>query len=409
MPLTALEVRQAKAKDKPYRLFDGRGLYLQVSKTGSRLWRGKYRFNKKEKLMSLGPYPEISLADAREAWDDARRLLRANVDPMQAKKAEKVASVVASDNTFEAVAERWVASKKKEWAESHARMVRSRLKLHVNPWIGTLPIAEITKPIAATVLARILDAGKDETARRVAKIIASVLDYGETLGVASAAQIGNLCRSLPKPVTRHYPAILDPEELGNVLRAFASYHGSLPVVAALRLLPMLFVRPGELRAMEWCELDLEAGEWIVPGRKMKGPRRTAEDRPDHSVPLPRQAVDILTELEPLTGHRTHVFTVRSDGHPISDNTLVQVFRRLDIPKEKLVAHGFRATARTLGAEVLGFRADLLEYQLGHTVRDPNGRAYNRTTFAKKRRKMMQQWADYLEKLTCGSITKMPQK
>lgn len=409
MPLTDTAIRKLKPADKPQRYADGGGLYLEVSPAGGKLWRWKYRFGGKEKRLSFGIYPDISLADARERHAAARKLLANGVDPGEARKAQRAASADAAANSFEAIAREWFAKFSTGWATSHADKIMGRLENDLFPWIGGRPVSEITAPELLRCLRRIEARGALETAHRVLQNAGQVFRYAVATGRADADPTGALRGSLAPWKPEHYPAITDPAAVGELLRAIHGYTGNLPARTALRLAPMLFVRPGELRKMEWAEVDLDAAQWNIPAAKMK-------TREPHLVPLPKQAVALLLELKPLTGRGQYVFPGGHDPRkPLSENALSTALRRLGYVEEKkgpdgkpytvptMTVHGFRATARTLLDEELKFRPDYIEHQLAHAVRDPNGRAYNRTSHLPERRKMMQAWADYLDELRQANI------
>ncbi len=391
MPLSDTAIRKAKPTDKTQRLFDGGGLYLEITPAGGKLWRQKYRFGGKEKRLAHGTYPEVSLAEARERRDDARKLLAAGTDPGEHKKAEKLAGEDRAANSFEAVAREWFGKFAPNWAASHAGKIMGRLENDLFPWIGSRPVAEIKAPELLRCLRRIESRGALETAHRVLQNAGQVFRYAIATGRADRDPSTDLRGALAPWKPQHYPAPTDPKAVGELLRAIDGYTGGNVVKAMLRLAPLVFVRPGELRQAEWAEIDLEAAEWNIPAHKMKM-------REPHMVPLSRQALEILTDLQPLTGNRAHVFPGGHDPRkPMSEAALNAALRRMGYDKTTMTAHGFRAIARTLLDEELGFRPDYIEHQLAHAVRDPNGRAYNRTAHLAARRKMMQAWADYLDR------------
>ncbi|MBH1491449.1 integrase arm-type DNA-binding domain-containing protein [Stenotrophomonas maltophilia] len=391
-PLTDTAIRKAKPGPKPTKLRDGGGLYVQLNPDGSRWWRWDYRrpVTGKRNTLSLGTYPEVSLADARGRQAEARRLLASGIDPGEHRKAAKVAGVEKAANSFEVVTREWLG--KQKWVESYRCKVVAWMDNDVFPWIGGRPVAELAAPDFLRVARRIEERGAIESAHRIMQNCGQVMRYAVATGRADRNPVADLRGALAPPMERHHAAITDPRELGGLLRAIDGYAGDASTRAALRLAPLVFVRPGELRHAEWSEIDLDAGEWNIPAHKMKM-------REPHLVPLSSQAVAILRDLQPLTGHRQYVFPGgRSPKRPLSDNALTAALRRMGFDKEAMTAHGFRATARTLLDEVLGWRPDLIEHQLAHAVRDPNGRAYNRTSHLAERRKMMQAWADYLDAL-----------
>ncbi|EJP77035.1 TPA: tyrosine-type recombinase/integrase [Stenotrophomonas maltophilia] len=391
-PLTDTAIRKAKPGPKPTKLRDGGGLYVQLNPDGSRWWRWDYRrpVTGKRNTLSLGTYPEVSLADARGRQAEARRLLASGIDPGEHRKAAKVAGVEKAANSFEVVTREWLG--KQKWVESYRCKVVAWMDNDVFPWIGGRPVAELAAPDFLRVARRIEERGAIESAHRIMQNCGQVMRYAVATGRTDRNPVADLRGALAPPMERHHAAITDPRELGGLLRAIDGYAGDASTRAALRLAPLVFVRPGELRHAEWSEIDFDAGEWNIPAHKMKM-------REPHLVPLSSQAVAILRDLQPLTGHRQYVFPGgRSPKRPLSDNALTAALRRMGFDKETMTAHGFRATARTLLDEVLGWRPDLIEHQLAHAVRDPNGRAYNRTSHLPERRKMMQAWADYLDAL-----------
>jgi integrase len=394
MALSDVAVRNAKPATKPVRLFDGGGLYLEVTPAGGKLWRLKYRFSGKEKLLALGKYPEVSLKDARDRRDEARKLLANEVDPSLNRKQQKAAKAVRAANSFEAVAREWIAKYTPTWAASHTNKIVRRLEMYVYPWLGGRPIAEITAAELLAMARRIESKGAIETAHRAVQNCGQVFRYAVVTGRAERDPTGDLRGALQPVTSRHMAAVTEPRKVAELLRTFDTYQGTLTVRCALQLAPLVFVRPGELRTAAWEEIDLDAAEWRYIASK-KGNA--------HIVPLSRQAVAILREIQALTGDGRYVFpSARSGERPMSDNAILAAMRRLGIAKDEMSGHGFRAMARTILDEVLGFRPDLIEHQLAHAVRDPNGRAYNRTAHLPERRKMMQQWADYLDKLKTGA-------
>jgi integrase len=392
MSLTDTAIRKAKPGDKPRKITDERGLYLLINPTGSRLWRFKYRHAGKEKLLALGTYPDVSLADARERRNEARKLIAAGIDPSAKRKAEKIAGAERGANSFEIVAREWFEKYRPNWANSHAEKVIRRLERDVFPWLGNRPIAEITPPQLLTCLRRIEARGVLETAHRALQNCGQVFRYAIATGRAERDPTPDLRGALPPWKAEHFPAVTEPAALGEILRTIDTYSGGLVVRCALRLLPMIFVRPGELRTMRWCDVDLETREWRYTVTKTNT---------SHVVPLARQAVAVLHDLQALTGRHEYAFSGRTPRRPMSDAAMNAGLRALGVPRETLTPHGFRAAARTILDEVLGFRPDLIEHQLAHAVRDANGRAYNRTAHLPERRKMMQTWADYLEKIKAG--------
>ena len=394
MPLTDTAIRNIKPGVKSIKLFDERGLYLEVSPSGGKWWRLKYRFDNKEKRISLGVYPDISLKDARDRRDEARKLLANGVDPSENRKAIKSTRMDRAANSFEVVGREWFAKYSPTWASNHGDRIIRRFERDIFPWIGGRPIAEITAPELLSVIRRIESRGALETAHRALSNCGQVFRYAVATGRAERDPSGDLRGALPPVKGTHFAATTDPKRVAEILRAMDGYEGTLTVRCALRLAPLVFVRPGELRNAEWANIDFEAAEWRY---------LVTKTNTQHIVPLSRQAVEILLELQPLTCNSRFVFpSARSHHRPMSDNAILAAMRRLGIDKEEMSGHGFRAVARTILDEVLGVRPDFIEHQLAHAVRDPNGRAYNRTAHLPERRKMMQQWADYLDKLKVGA-------
>lgn len=394
MSLTNTAIRNAKPREKAVRLFDERGLYLEVSPAGGKWWRFKYRFDGKEKRISLGVYPDVSLKDARDRRDTARKQLVSGVDPSKLRKAQKASKAERNGNSFEVVAREWFAKFSATWVSSHADRIIRRFERDIFPWVGGDPIAEISAPELLAVVRRIEERGALETAHRALGNCGQVFRYAIATGRAERDPSGDLRGALVPAKGNHFAATTEPQRFAEILRAMEGYEGSLTVRCALRLAPLVFVRPGELRKAEWTDIDLDTAEWCYIVSKTDTP---------HIVPLSRQAMEILDELHPLTGSGRFVFPgARSNGRPMSDNAVLAAMRRMGIGKEEMSGHGFRAAARTILDEVLGVRPDFIEHQLAHAVRDPNGRAYNRTAHLPERRKMMQQWADYLDKLKAGA-------
>ncbi|MDD2722182.1 MAG: integrase arm-type DNA-binding domain-containing protein [Gallionella sp.] len=396
MPLSDVSARKAKPEEKPYKLADGGGMYLEVMPSGSKYWRLKYRYNGKEKRLALGVYPDVPLNLARERRDEARKLLAQGIDPGEHKKAAQAAKADRAANSFEVIAREWLAKFSPSWSAGHADRILRRLERDLFPWIGGKPIADISAPELLAAVRRIEARGAVETAHRALQNCGQVFRYAIATGRAERDPSPDLKGALPPVKETHLAAITDPGKVGALLRAFDDYRGHFVTRCALRLAPLVFVRPGELRRAEWAEIDLERAEWNIPAERMKM-------REPHLVPLSAQAVAILKELHPLTGSGRYLFpSPRSSQKPMSDNAILSAMRRMGFAKEEMSGHGFRAMARTILDEVLGVRPDFIEHQLAHAVRDPNGRAYNRTAHLAERRKMMQQWADYLDKLKAGA-------
>jgi len=391
-PLSDTTVRRAKATEKLCKLFDGGGLFLLVKPNGSRLWRMKYRFAGKEKLLAFGPYPEVSLKSARDQRDDARRLLRAGADPGAKREAERVASAA----TFEAVAREWLNLKSSSLDARTFKKKQERFEMFVFPYVGNRPIVEIKASDLLAALRRIEARGKHETAHRVRSECGAVLRFAIVTGRAERDPSPDLRGALAPVVTRNHPAITEPAKIGELMRAIHGFRGrGVATEFALKLLPLTFVRPGELRAAEWSEFDLDAAEWRIPAGRMKM-------REQHIVPLSRQAVELLRELHFQTGSGRYVFpSMLTSNRPISNNTLNAALRRLGFTGDEMVSHGFRSMASTCLNEQ-GWHPDLIELQLAHAERNEVRSAYNRAQRLAERCKMMQAWADYLDKLRTNS-------
>ncbi len=394
MSLTDAKIRTAKSKEKPYKLTDERGMYLYIAPGGGKLWRFNYAFDGKQKTLALGPYPEISLADARERREEARKLLANGVDPGNIKKAQKAARLERAANSFEVLAREWYEKQTGTWSDSHGVRILRRFERDVFPLIGGLPVADITAPVLLDAIRKIEARGAVETAHRAMQNCGQVFRYAIATGRADRDPTPDLRGALTPVQATHFAAVTEPLEAGKLLRLLDTYTGGYAVRAALKVAPLVFVRPGELRNARWSDVDLEAGEWryIVP-----------KTRTPHIVPLSTQAVAILTELKPHTEHSEYVFPGgRSPLKAMSENAVLAAMRDLGITADTMSGHGFRAMARTMLDEVLGFPPHIIEQQLAHAVRDPLGRAYNRTAHLPERKKMMQAWADYLDKLKAGA-------
>jgi integrase len=413
-------IRNLKPGTAPKRFNDGDGLYLlPFVKGGSHGWRFDYTFAGKRKTLSLGTYPDTGLKLAREKAASMREQLAAGVDPSAARQESKAAQAEASARatqeadreaaglapvgSFEQVAREWFAKRRGDWAPSYGDKLIRRLEVDVFPWIGREPVASIKPPALLQVLRRIEARGVVETAHRALENCGQVFRYAVSTGQAESNPARDLKDALARPMPRHFPAITDPKRLGELLRAVASYRGTPVVRAALLLTPMLLLRPGELRFARWEEIDLEAAQWLVPAERMKREKVGKVNGKPHLVPLPRQAVAIFRELQPLTGPDGYVFTsLRRDGRAMSDAAINAALRTMGFEASEVTAHGFRATARTMLAEQLDYPDAVIEAQLAHSVRDSLGRAYNRTEFLKQRAAMMQAWADHLDRLRVGA-------
>ncbi|WP_308364306.1 MULTISPECIES: integrase arm-type DNA-binding domain-containing protein [unclassified Microbulbifer] len=394
MALTELQVKQAKPRDRDYKLSDGKGMFLLVTKTGARYWRLKYRHphTRKERVLALGVYPETSLKKARQKRDEARQLLVDGIDPSDHRKARQAENYTAATNTFEAVGREWYATKMGGKSESYRYRTLRMLERDLFPYLGSRPVAEITPPELLTVLKRIEGRGAIDTAKGAKQTASKVFRFAIAGGRATndpAAVVGDQLQPAQK---RHFSAITTPAAAGKLLVAINGYQGTPTVRAALKLAPLLFCRPGELRALEWAEINWEDQRIELPASKMKM-------REPHIIPLARQAVAILRELEPLTGRFRYVFpSPKGASRCMSENAVRVALRNMGYGNDQMTGHGFRAMARTLLDEELNERVEYIEHQLAHSVRDANGTAYNRTKHLPQRVVMMQRWADYLDNL-----------
>lgn len=390
--------RTAKPRSASYRISDGGGLYMLVDPDGSKRWRFQYtRPGGGRNTLGLGDYPTVTTAAARAGCADARRLLSEGVDPGEHRKVAKSMKAELAANSFEAVAREWFAKYSATWVPGHADKIIRRLERDIFPWLGAKPAAEIKAPELLAVLRRIEERGALETAHRALQNCGQIFRYAIATGRAERDTAADLRGALPPVKQKHLAAITDPKGIGPLLRAVDAYTGTLVTKCALRLAPLVFVRPGELRQAEWAEIDLDGATWEIPAERMKM-------KQPHIVPLSSQAVGILRELHALTGEGRYVFpSARSSSRPMSNNAILAALRRMGYDKSEMSGHGFRAMARTILDEVLGFRPDWIEHQLAHAVKDPNGRAYNRTAHLKQRREMMQAWADYLDGLKAENV------
>ncbi|QJQ95429.1 MULTISPECIES: integrase arm-type DNA-binding domain-containing protein [Halomonadaceae] len=388
--LSATAVRNAKPRDKTFKLADGGGLYLEVAPTGSRYWRLKYRLAGKEKRLAIGVYPEVSLVEARAARDEAKRQLAQGIDPSSTKRIIKQLGEHAASNTFEAVATEWLEQvHQHDVVPEHYQRNKRRLERDAYPLLGKRPISEITPPELLGCLRRIEERGHIETAHRVKTLCGQVFRYGISTGRVERDPTPDLRGALRPSKTKHYAALTDPKEVAELLRAIDGYGGQPTTIAALKLAPLVFTRPGELRQARWANIGLEEATWTFEASKTGQPL---------IVPLPYQAVAILRELHGLTGRTEYVFPgIRSSKRPMSNATIKAALDRMGF-KGEMTAHGFRAMARTILAERLNYPEHYIEQQLAHAVKDSNGRAYNRTKYLDQRREMLQSWADYLDAL-----------
>jgi integrase len=405
MPLTDAACRNAicPPERRQSRFTDAGGLYLQVSPNGSRRWFWKYRTAGVEKQLALGSYPTVSLAAARKARDAARLQKGEGVDPAQARKIAKLKAVVSDVDTFKATALEWYAMKLDGWSSHYAIREKRNLEKDLFPYFATRHIGDIEAIELLAAIRQVEERGALDVAHRVLTTAGQVWRYAVATARAKRDISADIRGALKPHRGKHFAAITEPVALGGLIRAIRGYQGGPIVRAALQLAPMLFQRPGELRAAAWAEFDLDAALWTIPAARMKRSVDGKRNGDPHMVPLPTQAVEILRKLHPLTGHGALVFHgERSHDRPISDNTLRAALLTLGYGPEVQSVHGFRATARTLLAEVLDVDPLVIEAQLAHAVKDANGRAYNRTQYLKHRTAMMQQWADYLDKLAAGA-------
>ena len=396
MPLSDTVIKAAKPKDKPYKLYDEQGLFIIIAANGGKWWRLKYFFNNKEKNMSLGTYPAISLKQARKIKDDARQLIAQGIDPSENKKAIKATKLGAAANSFEVIALEWIASHMANKASSHADKVKRRFETYIFPWLGNKAISDITAPEVLLCVKRVQNANKLETAARTLQATGQVFRYAVQTGRAIRDITADLKGALPAAQVKHMAAFTDPQEVAQLLRALDGFKGSLVVQTALQLAPLVFVRPSELRTAKWADIDLDTGEWRYTVSKTN----TA-----HLVPLSTQAIALLKDIQPLTGHGEYVFTGGHDPKkPMSEAAINAALKRLGFDTQKdITGHGFRAMARTLLHERLNFAPEIIEHQLAHKVADALGSAYNRTKFIDQRKTMMQRYADYLDTLKAGAV------
>lgn len=405
MPLTDIACKKASCpEDRPrVRLTDGGGLYLEVAPNRSKRWFWKYTFGGKEKRLALGSYPGVSLKDAREARDDARKLHRDGTDPAQQRQLDKLHRKHVSNTTFESVAREFYESRCSGWSESYSSKWIDRMEKDLFPWIGSLPVESITAPMLLQTLRRTEGRGAIETAHTLRQNAGQVFRYGVATGRCERNPAPDLHGALKPVVVKHVAAVLDPKEAGALMRASKEYQGQPTTRAALILSAYFFQRPVNIRQMEWAELDLDGAMWTIPSAKMKRSVQAKRNGRPHLVPLAPQAVEVLKELQPLTGHGRYVFPSLLTGERcMSENTLRTALRRMGYSNDDMTAHGFRAMARTIMVEKLNMHPDVIEAQLAHNKSGPLGAAYDRAEFIEQRCKMMIEWANYLEKLAEGA-------
>lgn len=404
MSLTAIQIKALKATGRPQKVFDGGGMFLLVQTSGNKYWRMAYRFDGKAKTLALGVYPDVSLAAARDMRDRAKKLLAAGddpsgVSPAAAKKAKQSAVAALTDNSFEIIAREWFVRHSPNWKENHSSKIIARLEKDIFPWIGARMVADVAAPELLAVVRRIESRGALETAHRALACCGQVFRYAVATGRAERDPTGDLRGALP-PVRKdkHFAAITDTVKVGELMRDIDGYQGSFVVKCAFKLSPLLFVRPGELRRMEWSEVDIEKAEWIIPAEKMKM-------GVTHIVPLARQAVEVLRDIQPLTGRGKYVFPGERDhDRPMSDNAIRSALRRMGWANDEMTPHGFRAMASTI-LDNMGYKQEWLERQLAHEEPNKIKAAYKREAwrmYLPERVAMMQSWADYLDGLAAGA-------
>ena len=391
MKLTDVFLKKVKPTDKVQKHSDGGGLYLHVTPTGGKLWRMAYRYEGKQKTLSFGSYPVVSLKDARQKRDEAKVQLVTGVDPSLHKKAVKAVAKASESNSFEIVAREWFNKRKEFWALSNSSKIIARLEKDIFPFIGAKPINQITAPELLVALRRIEDRGAVESAHRVLQNCSAIFRYAIATCRAERDTAADLRGAIPPARSNNFSTITDPKIIGILLRDIYEYNGNLIVTAALRMAPYVFVRPGELRNAEWSEFDFDKAEWRIPASRMKMKQL-------HIVPLSKQVMAILEDLQRYTGHTRYLFPgMRANTAPISDMTLLAGLRRLGYGKEQMTVHGFRSMASTLLNEQ-GYNRDWIERQLAHSERNSIRAAYNYAEYLPERRIMMQEWADYLDSL-----------
>lgn len=388
--LTDTKLKALKVQNASYRMADSNGLCIEVRPTGAKVWRYRYRINDKASMVTIGEYPAVSLQQARTERDKLRAMVKAGTNPAHAQRAAKAANVERNANTFGAIGLEYLAKREREGMTAHSvERDRRALETYLAP-IYDSPISEVTAPMLLAALRKLEQRGVIETTHRARALAGRVFKYAIATGRGERNPAADLTGALERLQVRHFPSVTKPEQIGALLRALHSYQGSVVTQAALKLAPLVFVRPGELRHAKWEDIDLDAAEWRYMVTKTKT---------QHIVPLSTQAVAILRELHPYTKRSAYVFpSERTASRPMSENTINAALRGMGYDRDTMTGHGFRAMARTLLDEVLGFRPDYIEHQLAHTVKDPLGRAYNRTTHLPERTKMMQAWSDYLDAL-----------
>lgn len=404
--LTDTACRNAKCPaDKPRARFaDAGGLYLEVSSNGSKRWFAKYRHGGKEKRLALGNYPEVSLKEARDGRDAARKVRETGADPVQARKVAKAAAAISAAHTFEAVARELHGIKAPGWSETHAAQWLRAIEKDLFPWIGSMPIADVEAPVLLAAIRRIEKRGATQMAHDVREYAGQVFRYGIQTGRCKSNPASELIGALKPHIVKHHPALTDPDDVRRLLLAVTTYTGQPTTVAAIQLSAMLFQRPGNMRALEWTWVDLDEAMLAIPPWAMKRRKHGKVNGAPHLVPLPSQAVEILQDLKPLTGHGVFVFpSIRGGSRHMSENTVNSALRSLGFTGDEMTAHGFRAMARTVIRErIPGIDPEVIEAQLAHAKAGSLGEAYDRAEYMMLRRKLMQTWADYLDQLKTGA-------
>jgi integrase len=399
MKLSDLKIKQARPTEKTQKIFDGAGLYLQVEPSGAKLWRYKYRFGGKEKLLALGKYPDVPLQEARRRHQEARGQLAQGIDPVAVKIATKTTKQELAKNSLDAVAREWFKVWKGDKAEGHIERTWRLLEKDILPYIGHIPVAEIKAPDVLKVCRRVQTRGVIETAHRAKATIGQVMRYAVATGKAERDPAADLKGALEAATSKHFPSMTDPQKVGELLRTISDYKGTQIVRCALALAPLVFVRPGELTGARWEDIDLKRKEWVFEYSKQ---RANKADKRTLIVPLSNQALAILKELQPLTGKGVYVLPGMRPGRPMNEVSINRALQAMGYcTQTEMCAHGFRAMARTLLAEQLRFDPQWIERQLSHMTKESLGESYDRTQYLDGRREMMQDWADYLDGLKAG--------
>lgn len=406
MKLTVTEIKNAKPKEKPYKMSDGGGLYLLVKQSG-KYWRYDYRFADKRKTLAIGVFDEVGLKDARERLRDAKQKLESGVDPSIHKQMQKHTTKSQYENTFESIANEWYLSMKDHWSESHGERVISYLKRDVYPWLGSMPIESIKAPEIITIIKRVSGRGALDAAKRVKGFVQQVFDYAVAHAKVSRnpAKDINLSIILPPREKKHFATLTNPEKIGELMRAIDNFQGTLVVKSALKLSTMVMLRPSEVSNAEWSEIDFDNEMWTIEVRRMKARqhvKKSNDPEKAHYVPLSRQALAIFKDLHPLTGNGKYIFpSARGMSRAMSNNAVRAALRTMGYNNSEITPHGFRAMASTMLNE-LGWNADAIERQLSHRDKNVIRRTYNHAGYLKERKEMMQFWADYLDDLKEGA-------